>query len=279
MKQLNPVLVAKVQSAMKGKRLEKFNNSIAILNESLAQEEWVKFGHKKAHSGFYQGLWGYVDFQRTSYSKDANGKAEEAAWHLMMTLSYGRTFCFGHDLNTAIKTLRSSKGRDGEPTKVKATDEQISAWVDLCNEREKAYEFLDEARPKPILTAIQLSPKVTKTLQGMNLDIELPSIKMAKIVAKQRQARDKKGNLMFDGGILGGDPIMETYYVVEWTPGIQHNRSRFVEGCQACGKHIPSGRFVPVEAKDKKSGNLISLWLGCDCADNIFGVKDIGIEK
>jgi hypothetical protein len=77
-----------------------------------------------------------------------------------------------------------------------------------------------------------------------------------------------------------GTRKQENYNVVVWSDGIIHGKSRFAgNGCHACGKHIPSGRFVPVEAHDKKSNKTISLWLGCDCAKNIFGIKDIGVEK
>ena len=76
---------------------------------------------------------------------------------------------------------------------------------------------------------------------------------------------------------------MQAYHVVVWSKGSIHDQSRFsVKGseCEACGKNIPSGLLVPVKALDKNSGDrLISLWLGCDCSVNIFGIKDVGIAK
>jgi hypothetical protein len=300
-KNLNPKLVSIVQSAMSGARLAKFNASVAILNESLAQGAWTPRGSVKASSGFYQGLAGYVNFDKNYSAK--NNKAQDEAWDLMMTLSYGRGLGKA-DVERAIVTLRSGiTSRKGEPAKYKPTDDQIKAWVALCEEKSAADELLDAARPLPRVTAIGLSPKVTKTLTECNLDLDLPSIQMAKIEPRQRPAfkwtkkrvpvvpevmdpytgkpATKEVNDKLVPAFKNGKRVMETYYIVVWSKGIVHGQSRFWGngGCEACGKQIPSGKFVPIEAKDKKSGKLISMWLGCDCAANIFGIKDVGIEK
>lgn len=297
MKSMNAKLVSIIQGTMKGARLAKFNASVAILNESLAQGGWKSRGSVKANSGFYQGLLGYVRFNQDYKSK--NKKAQEGASSLMFCLSWGKSF--DGDLAKAIPALRAGIEHDwrtGKPKEYKASDEVIQAWVELCAEKDTAYELLDAARPLPRITAIGLSPKVTKTLQECNLDLDLPSIQMAKIEARKRPAftwTKKKVEMPDRWGRMrmkevndklvpwfdkDGKRVMETYYVVVWSKGIVHGQSRFAGGgCHACGKHIPSGRFVPIEAKDKKSGNLISMWIGCDCSANIFGIKDIGIEQ
>jgi hypothetical protein len=176
-----------------------------------------------------------------------------------------------------IKCLRAN----GNLTKI--SDETLWAWIALAAEVRAVSELLDEARPVPVVTTIGLSPKVTATLTEMNLDLDLPSIKMAKIEARYRdEERFNKTTGEWEYVLLkDGTRKQETYYVVVWTDGIVHNRSRFASGahCHACGKNIPSGRFVPVEAFDKKSSKLVSMWLGCDCAKNIFGIKDVGVEK
>jgi hypothetical protein len=135
---------------------------------------------------------------------------------------------------------------------------------------------LDASRPVPVITAIGLSPRVTATLKECNLDVDLPSIKLAKIDFRWVRAyEDGKPAFRKDG-----KPRMEKCYFVEWSQGIKHGCSRFADGghCEACGKRIPSQRYVPIEATCKKQG-LISMWIGCDCAKNIFGIKDAGIDK
>lgn len=249
MKTLDATLVAAIASHLNGARLKKFQASVEILNTSLAQGGWVIRGSIKAQSGFYQGL----------YSKHAR----HANHQIDMCLSYGHP----------VSPERLAEFQD----KLSATE---LAWVRLCNEKAAAFTKLNAARPLPKITAIGLSPKVTKTFQECNLDIDVNSIKLAKIEERefQVQARDKDNRPRFDEH---GEPVMMTMtiYIVVWTPGILFNKSRFAyNDCQACGKAIPSRRLVPIEATCRKNG-LVALLVGCDCARNIFGVQDIGVER
>lgn len=266
MKSLSLDLVAKVRSGLSGARLAKFDASVSVLNESLAQGAWTSRGRIKAHSGFYQGL-----VKRLGYR---GGREQDAVFGLEMSLCFGRGM--EGKVQPVIETLRAGRDSRGNPIKLKVSDELIHAWVALCNEQVAAVAALDKARPVAVITPIGLSPKVTMTLTQCNLDLDLPTIRMAELVPKKIPARDKKGNLLVDSK---GKQLMETIYVVKWSAGIAHNMSRFISGCQACGKNIPSGRYAAIEVKDKKSGKLISMWLGLDCAANIFGVKDIGVER
>jgi hypothetical protein len=154
-----------------------------------------------------------------------------------------------------------------------------AAWIQLIAEFKEASTLLDAARPLPRVTALGLSPKVTATLTECNLDLDLATIKPAKVDYYKTQTLDAKT----------GAPVyharkqtwtMERVYFVAWSEGIRHGRSRFAgRGCHACGKTIPSGRFVPIEALDRQSGELVSMWLGCDCARNIFGIQDEGLRQ
>lgn len=306
MKSLTPALVATVRAALKGAKLAKFDASIAILNESIAQGGWTSRGAIKSNSGFYQGLVPHMNFQRDyglKYSKAKGAKQEyaddDSAQDLERCLNFGQAVepdrC---DVERGIPRLRANLERHEEPP-IKVSDDVIRAWVALCAEKDEASQALTKARPLPRITTIGLSPKVTMTLKECNLDLDLPSIKMAKIEERFRPAfewtykevactptrhnRWKSVEKIPDQYVPAfdkkGKRKLEMYYVVIWTVGIVHNASRFISGCQACGKHIPSGKFVPVEAHDKQSGKLISMWLGCDCAANIFGIKDIGVEQ
>jgi hypothetical protein len=158
--------------------------------------------------------------------------------------------------------------------------EFAKAWMELCNEKTLAIHELDRSRPLPVVTEIGLSLKVTKTMTEMNLDIDLSSVRMADLDFIWVDKRNlDTSEIMYD---RQGNAIKEKEYFVKWTPGIVHGQSRFYAGlseCEACGKNIPSGRFVPVEAHDKKHNRLVSFWLGCDCAKNIFGIKDSGVKR
>ena len=252
MKSLSPELVAKVTEPMKGKKLEKLMESIAVINESLLAGGWAPRGSVKASSGFYQG---YVKY----HLKYESVPEHDEDFSLMMCLSFGGNR--GDITNEAINRLMA-KGI--LPKKI--TKEHVKAWVDLCLEASLAREELDNSRPRPIITEIGLSPRVTATLKEMNLNIDLPSIKLADIAYRL--------------GLRGPALTVQTAYV-NWTPGTKHRVTRFSDrncNCEACGKHIPSGRFVPIEADDAKLGH-VGMYIGCDCAANIFGIKDAGLGR
>lgn len=264
MQSLTAELVATVQKYLKGKKLEKFNESVKVINDSLTLGGWVSRGSVKANSGFYQGVIKYnIPYEH------APEHGEDFA--LMMALNYGRGTT---ELGNAIDRLYVKPTVNTK----KFPREFVEAWVALSNEKVTATEFLNDCRPLPVVTAIGLSPRVTATLIEMNLDIELPSIKLAEIGRRMVPGFKRDGSPLLD---RTGNPILVPEYFVKWTPGTAMGKGRFSYGCkcEACGKSIPSGRFVAIEADDKRSGSHIGLWIGQDCASNIFGVKDAGVER
>jgi hypothetical protein len=289
MKQLNATLVATVTAALKGKgkRLEKFQASIEIIHASLAQGGWTPRGSVKAQAGLTGitsarlGLGGlYPEGQYTPHADGTNHRTErhplcDTARDLTWTLSGG---CL-HGDPAALLALLSEPGVVECLRAAKLSAVLAAAWIQLLAEIQEAVVLLDESRPLPRVTAIGLSPKVTATLTECNLDLDLATIKPAKVDYYKTQTLDAKT----------GAPVyharkqtwtMERVYFVAWSEGIRHGRSRFAgRGCHACGKTIPSGRFVPIEALDRQSGELVSMWLGCDCARNIFGIQDEGLRQ
>ncbi len=290
MKTLSQNLVDTVRTALKGAKLAKFDASIAILNESLAQGAWTPRGSVKAPGGFYQGI---------SKACLANGAVEvcSAEWYatcgVERSLSYGGPVDFmadrrEHGLNReqlialGVKVLREKAG-------LKLSDEVLAAWFALGEEYRAAKKLLDESRPLPKITPIGLSPKVTKALTEMNLDLDLATVVPAKIDFRMVPGWkwDEKAEKLVPLMEKGVQKLVREYFVV-WSKDCAVDASRFAHGgvtgraqyhqCHACGKGIPSGRFVPVEAFDKKRGGMVGMWLGCDCAAKIFGIKDAGIS-
>lgn len=255
MKQLTPMLVTEIAAHLTGKRRQKFLDSVNVINVSLAQEGWTPRGSSKAHSGFGQGL------------ATLKGPTPRDEFELYMCVQYGQ----GNRLKEVPSDEQITKLYPKVPLSV------VRAWIELCVEKHNAFELLNAARPVPVITAIGLSPKVTATLTECGLDLDLPSIRMAKIEHYDQPAFNDDGTPKFH---KNGERAMDRIYYVAWSEGIKHMRSRFAVagGCEACGKRIPSRLFVPIEATCKKQG-LISMWLGCDCARNIFGVKDVGLDK
>ena len=293
MKQLNEKLVAIVAATLKGVKLKKFLDSVQVLNDSIAQGGWVPRGSVKADSGFYQGICKVPSFGR---GPQGGLKVEvcSAEWYasndVRSLLTYGRWYKTvptrelpSYPTEIGVLELGVKIIREHGKFPIKLSDDEIMAWHGIVKEYENARIFLDEARPLPKITPVGLSPKVTSTLKECNLDLDLSSIRMADIAFRfvQDFKYDEKKEEWLPVILKDGSYSLAKEYYVKWTAGIAHNRSRFASfcHCHACGKKIPSGRFVPVEGFDKKKNQLISMWLGCDCAGNIFGIKDVGIGQ
>lgn len=271
MDQIDPTLVTAVTSKLKlGKRRDGILASIAVLNVSLAQGGWTPRGAQSAGKGFTNGL---VSVGRLPHEDSYGGQYYEPAHALSSALRFGSAN-YGLTVESTREYLDLYEVRALMREK-KISTELVIAWVALVCAVADARAELDECRPVPVVTAIGLSRKVTTTLQECNLDIDLPTIKPAKISFYLEPWYDDQGVRKLN---RKGQPAFKRIYFVDWSEGVQHGRSRFRAGCQACGKRIPSGRYVPVEATCRKQGP-ISLWLGCDCARNIFGIKDIGIDR
>jgi len=265
--------LALVRKVLSGKRLQKLNESLKVLDESVAQGSWIMRGRVKAESGFYQGFTRYVRIDGDGDGRirfDISGAESERLHRLTMCLNYGQRFT--GDLSKALKSFRK---HTTEKNVYKPTDAQIQGWVELVAAARATFQELDEARPKPVITKIGLSPKVTKTLKEMNLDIDISTIKEPEIKFYWWKKLDPKTmKPMLDPR---GKFIREKRFYVKWEKGTQHNMSRFAlkgDHCEACSKVIK--HFVPLEAKDNRSGKWVSLWVGMDCAKNIFGVKTLG---
>jgi hypothetical protein len=294
---LSPELVAIIRSEKKGAWLKKFDESVEIINVSAAQDAWVLRGSVKADSGFYQGTGIRIPDSSShmgtgrmitnsygTFEEQIPNPDHEPQFALHMCLAYGQPVYVNVDhIVNRLETWKSD--RTDKLIRGKHSVKFVKAWVALCEEKRIICAALTEARPKPVITDIGLSPRVTATLEEMDLRVDLPSIKMAEIkynLVPRRNADPKSPDF---GKILmnreGNASLLDKSYYVAWTPGTLHRVTRFSGlncNCEACGKSIPSGRFVPIEADDRKIGH-IGMWIGCDCARNIFGVKDIGLER
>jgi len=272
MDQIDPTLVTAVTSKLKlGKRRDGILASIAVLNASLAQGGWTPRGAQSAQKGFTNGLLKLG--VSLPHENNYGGEHYEASHALHFALSYGSSH-YGLTVEDTRAYLALPEVQELMREK-KISTELLLAWVALVCAVADARAELDEGRPVPVYTTIGLSRKVTMTLQECDLDIDLPTIKPAKISFYLEPWYDEDGVRKLD---RKGQPAFERVYYVDWSEGVQHGRSRFKKGCQACGKRIPSKRYVAVEATCRKQGP-VSLWLGCDCAKNIFGIKDVGISQ
>jgi hypothetical protein len=122
---------------------------------------------------------------------------------------------------------------------------------------------LDITRPKPVYTFKTLSAGVLANISAA-IGIDIKSIREPEVRWDQVEMTIKgKKILMWIGTII-------------WPDGTRHNVSKFNVSkgggnnqCQACGHAIKSNNWVPLIGDTKKSP--VSLWVGRDCASNLFG--------
>lgn len=140
--------------------------------------------------------------------------------------------------------------------------------------------MLDRIRPKPVITSVGLSPRVTKTLQEMGLALDLSTVRVPPVEKIGERPRIDE-NTGLPAVTRYGKPIIDPIYKVMWSAGTQFGLSRFRDSdCEACGKRIPSNLYVPIEVEGRSDGKPVhvGLLVGVDCAANIFGVRDKGYK-
>jgi hypothetical protein len=249
-----------------GKRLELFLASVAVVRESVTQGGWLSRGHQRASKGFNKGLASRKALRDLATSYD-----DPRRWPLhncWMALSFG-SHLRQEDLDVATDDdlIHFVPGAPLEIT---------WAWLRLMVAVREIFADLDASRPLPVYTEIGLSPKVTATLLDAALDLDLTTRRVCPLGWRWIDARDKHGEI-----IIGrdGKPKQIKFYFPKWPEGTVFGSSRFANcDCEACGKTIPSGLVVPILIT-AKSGTLHGFWFGRDCASNILGIKDAGINK
>lgn len=122
---------------------------------------------------------------------------------------------------------------------------------------------LDATRPRPVFTALGLSPTVTATLtEQLKLDVKtlrFPPMEEQWIERKDAKSAEYKRIPIF---------------IIKWPKNTRHNGSRFAKGnqCHACGHAIHNGFNWVAFLIDDNTGIPHSFWVGRDCAKNIFNV-------
>jgi hypothetical protein len=269
---LNKELIKTVETAMTGKRLEKFQKSVQLITESLEANGWLKGASRSADSGFYQGII-------SGRIPEIRNLEDKRPFRIYMSLRYGHGGVATSEATREIlKELREIADPKEHKAFLKLSDQQLMAWLDLSNQKANAVEWLNSARPVPVITDMGASPKVLRTLEEMGMTVNASSLKYPELERKVQEyeaINPRTGEMQ---------TFKHVYYEIKWEKGIVHNTSRFAGTapsghcrCDACGKSIPSGMLVPLEGKDN-DGKWKSMMVGTDCAQTLFGVKDVGID-
>ena len=123
---------------------------------------------------------------------------------------------------------------------------------------------LDDTRPKPVFTALGVSPTVTATLTRLNLKPE--TVRICPIEWYEVEVQ------------VNGKPQRQWRAKLLWPVGAVHGASKFHatannQQCQACGHAIRNAyNWVPL-LLDGADGKTYSLWVGKDCSKKLFGIE------
>lgn len=274
---LTKEFITTVEAFLKGARLKKFSKSINLINDSLKVGSWLKGASRSAPSGFGQGLSScYLgndmnhNFSMTfrhGYSFEGDLKKSYQESH-----DFAKNFVPDPDKKWQTKRLYASF--------LKVPYEIIEAWAAVCSEANVAIDFLNSARPIPVIVeGMDVSPKVTRTLEEMELLLGQTTLRFPLLERRENKY------MMLNPYTGKEEEKIHVSYVPVWAKGIKHGLSRFsgtssngCPRCDACGKSIPSGWLVPLEGKEEKANQWMSMMVGTDCAKNLFGVKDIGVN-
>ena len=252
--------IATLRGHFKGKRLEVFDESMAALRESAEQGAWVSRGALRVDKGVSKGIAPYKQLTRPDYS--------DLRWRAVF-----RAASYGHPTDASIIDEVTDDDLVTIAPKVPAAITR--AWLRLLVAVKAIAADLDASRSAPVYTDLGLSPKVTETLRDAGLDLDLRTRRLCPLGWYWETATNDVGDAIIGSN---GSPLRFKVYFPKWPEGTVFGSSRFSHcDCHACGKSIPSGKVVPVLVADK-AGTTHGFWFGRDCAANILGIKDAGID-
>jgi hypothetical protein len=254
-----------------GKSLEKAQQAIGWVEQSLAQGYWVPKVSRTARAVLSKPNVAKKLFNQNKWLEDLRVKGEEeffnTGYQLDHAITYGDMDALREVDFAKIYQLRISP-------KEREVLTQLEPFKAAFLEVWEALAVLDESRPIPEFTYLGVSPTLTATLEA--LKAEKVTVCPLKFVRKVRFTHEKE---------------MQKYYVsvavLNWPEGTQHCTSRYQgtpqnQQCEACGHAIKNGyNWVPLILWGK-DGVQRSLWTGRDCAQRLYGIKMTGeleIEK
>lgn len=126
-----------------------------------------------------------------------------------------------------------------------------------------AIEKLDATKPKPTVRFMKTLSALVLGNVGKAMGLDLTSLKVPDMEWVEVEKVDAKGK-----------PYWTWDVNILWPEGTTHNASKFAYGscCHACGHRIFNPyNWVPLVAESPDGPK--SLWVGSDCAKNLFGCE------
>lgn len=191
-----------------------------------------------------------------------NNPEPERGWRVFWILKYG---AWRYTSHINWPSLRS---KTSDPILLSLLDTALHYVSDFVPLTALALE-LDAVSPKPQVTTIGASPTVTKTLAEIGLHVKLDTIRPCPVTWRKIASSTTED----------GQPRYSWIGILEWPENTVHDRSSHADPtghhlhCHACGHSIKNHfNWVPILV-DQADGTPLSLWVGRDCAQTLFGVR------
>lgn len=236
---------SKVLSYFSGKSLEKATVALKLLLASEEQGSWVKGASRSVPAAL--GKSNVIKKTAKEWLDNRRFSSVPAVSRVYYAIAFGD-----------LKNLNLINAFDYE-----TFPQVVKDYIETFTPVAQLIERLDSTKPLPTVTYLGLSPTVTAELERQKaVKVEMCPIEWVRV----ENVDDKGRKTWHFKGIL------------RWPSNIQHNTGKYDfsdagnNQCNACGHAIKNPfNWVPLILTDK-DGNLKSLWVGRDCARNLFGI-------
>lgn len=179
--------------------------------------------------------------------------AKDRGWEISHAMEFG-LIAAAENIASLVARLQPRAEDDAELGLLAVAEAWAAAFIPVS----KLVKLLDSTRPKPVIILGTLSRLVVGNLQKA-MGIAMETVEMPKIE--------------YSWEVLNGARIAVGHLV--WPDGTRHNQSKFSHGagnhdqCHACGHAIKNAfNWIPLVAQT--ATGPVSLWVGRDCAKNLF---------
>lgn len=265
------------------KKATKFFESISVLNKALENDHWEPRGEAKVGAGL-------KDFVKASEFSSHDGEShynvedeiENAMFYLLM---FGITGSFSRrEENLSLIEKNADMIASRMNLKKGRTANAVVSAVKLMIEVVRAVEYLNSIVKQGRLDLTSLSDKQIHTLSNSAVDVDIMSLRLAKIVYPVSIVKKDVHFANAERGRLKANAVVSRYVFaevprIEWEQGTRFGATgKDSHQCDACGKNIPSQTFVYLQATCKRTGDTLGLQFGTDCASRILNVKSEGVK-
>jgi hypothetical protein len=225
----------------------------AALNKQAVALKFANANDRRDRDHGTEGLLSDVsDDRRPGYYSECRG------WLLVHNMMFGQ-FARAREALVLADALKPHCVNDAERHALALARQWAQDFAPVA----ELVVLLDSRRPRPVLVCKTLSRTVLDNV-GRAMDIDLDSIEAPKMEMEWVETL-----------LPNGQVVQMPRVKVLWPEGTRHDTSRFAYGvafnqqCHACGHAIKNPfNWVPLLAQTPQGP--VSLWVGRDCAKNLF---------